>query len=119
MNGVAPKCGQVFRNPGLAKVLESLTADSCSGFYAGETAKKIVSKVQSLGGKLELNDLAQHSGTPVDSKDILKTEYRGKIVCEMPPNGQGIVVSLATNLLKHFTFTSGTYNLFATALGCL
>ena len=58
-NGQAPDLYSIIRNPGLAKALRMIQAQGRDAFYKGDIAKAIVAKVQSGGGVMELNDLAE------------------------------------------------------------
>lgn len=70
-----------------------------AGFYTGRVAQAIVDCVQSHGGVMTLRDLEEHRSS-VDQP--IKTCYRGIDVWEMPPNGQGITVLIALNILEGF-----------------
>ena len=69
------------------------------GFYKGRIAQAIVDIVNDNGGQLTLDDLENHSSTFCDP---ISTTYEGIRVWEIPPNGQGIIVLLALNILKNF-----------------
>jgi gamma-glutamyltranspeptidase/glutathione hydrolase len=99
INGRAPRTGEVFTNPDLAKSYERLVIEGREGFYQGETARQIIEAVQNIGGKLELTDFARHKGewvTPVSAN------YRGYDVYELPPNSQGIAALQILNLLEAY-----------------
>lgn len=99
INGNAPRPGETFRNPGLARTMKKLAQEGPQGFYQGEIAEAIVQVVQSQGGVMTLDDLAAHQSsweTPIS------TTYRGYRVWECPPNGQGLAALLALNLLEGF-----------------
>ncbi|MEW5773028.1 MAG: gamma-glutamyltransferase family protein [Thermodesulfobacteriota bacterium] len=98
--GRAPRPGQVVRNPGLALVLERLGAAGPRGardlFYRGEVAEAVVRAVREAGGLLAMSDLAGHASqwaAPIG------TDYRGVRVLQCPPNGQGLAVLLALDIL--------------------
>ena len=54
------------------------------------------------GGSLRYEDLAAYEARWVEP---LRLDYRGYQVCEIPPNGQGIVALMALNILKEFSFS--------------
>jgi gamma-glutamyltranspeptidase/glutathione hydrolase len=97
--GRAPRAGERFRNPGLARTLRAIAAGGPEAFYRGEIADAIARVVQEAGGVLTASDLAAHVST---WDEPISTTYRGLRVWECPPNGQGIAVLLALNILEGF-----------------
>lgn len=102
VHGRAPRPGELFRNPGLARTLRTIGKHGVEAFYRGEIAEAIVQAVQSAGGRLNLEDLASHAST---WDEPISTAYRGYRVWEAPPNGQGLVALLALNLLEAYELT--------------
>lgn len=101
----APKTGELFQNKRFAKVLMA-AGEGPEQFYTGWVGQAIVKRVQSLGGKLSLDDLQHQCQTGcerITPQNILLEDYREKVACEMPPNGQGIVASLAMSILNQFS----------------
>eukprot|EP00638_Chattonella_subsalsa_P009393 CAMPEP_0117752098 /NCGR_PEP_ID=MMETSP0947-20121206/11400_1 /TAXON_ID=44440 /ORGANISM="Chattonella subsalsa, Strain CCMP2191" /LENGTH=569 /DNA_ID=CAMNT_0005570669 /DNA_START=90 /DNA_END=1799 /DNA_ORIENTATION=- len=94
---VAPKAGEIFRNPGMAAVLRDLGTGGKELFYGGWVGCAIVEEVQSHGGCLTLEDLQSHEST---FPEPISVDYKGYRIWEVPPNGQGITALLAINLLK-------------------
>ena len=74
IEGRAPKAGEVFRNPGLARTFRAVAEDGKSAFYQGEIAEAIAAVVQDAGGCLTIEDLAAHQAT---WDDPINTTYRG------------------------------------------
>ena len=103
LDGRAPEAGELFRNPGLAKSLRTLAEGGKKAFYEGAIAKAMVAIIQTAGGCLSLEDLAQHTSTWTEP---ISTIYRGLRIFECPPNGQGLATLLALNLLEGFDLTS-------------
>jgi gamma-glutamyltranspeptidase/glutathione hydrolase len=106
INGRAPQPGQIFRNPELARTLRLIAEGGRDAFYRGPLAETIVQYVQSLGGFLSADDLAQHTST---WDEPIATEYHGVKVVECPPNGQGIVALMALNILEGVDLPSMGY----------
>ncbi|MGK0185814.1 MAG: gamma-glutamyltranspeptidase/glutathione hydrolase [Verrucomicrobiales bacterium] len=98
-NGRAPKKGEIFKNPALAKTLERIAAEGSNGFYKGEIAEIIATSVQKAGGYLSVEDLAQHRSEWVEPVSI---NYHGYDVWELPPNGQGIAALQILQTLKGY-----------------
>ncbi len=99
INGRAPAAGEVFRNPGLARTLESIASEGVSAFYQGRIAESIVDVIAESGGSMRVDDLAAHVST---WEVPISTSYRGLRIFESPPNGQGITALIALNILEDF-----------------
>jgi gamma-glutamyltranspeptidase / glutathione hydrolase len=100
-NGRAPLKGEVFRNPGLAAILENMGNAGRSAFYTGKTAREIEAFLKAHGGFLTAEDLAAHQSEWVDP---VSANYRGYDVWELPPNTQGIAALQMLNILEGFEF---------------
>ncbi|WP_448335669.1 gamma-glutamyltransferase [Bellilinea sp.] len=103
LDGRAPRPGEIFRNPGLARTLKTIAESGKTAFYQGEIARAIVEAVQQAGGCLSEADLASHLST---WEQPISIEYRGMRIWECPPNGQGLAALLALNLLAGFELSS-------------
>ncbi len=103
LNGRAPRPGEIFRNPGLARTFKTLAEKGASAFYQGEIAESIVGVIKEAGGCMSLEDLASHVST---WEEPISVEYRGYRIYECPPNGQGITALIALNILEGFDLTS-------------
>ena len=99
IDGRAPRAGETFRNPGLARTLRAIAAGGRDAFYRGEIAAAIVRVVQDSGGVMTAADLEAHAST---WDEPISTTYRGMRIWECPPNGQGITALLALNILEGF-----------------
>jgi gamma-glutamyltranspeptidase / glutathione hydrolase len=99
IGGRAPRAGETFRNPNLARTLRAVAEGGRDAFYGGEIAAAIVRVIQDAGGVMTEADLAGHAST---WDEPISTTYRGVRVWECPPNGQGIAVLLALNILEGF-----------------
>jgi gamma-glutamyltranspeptidase / glutathione hydrolase len=103
IDGRAPRAGEIFRNPGLARTLRAVAEGGKAVFYRGRIAEAIAVTVQQAGGCLSLEDLASHQST---WDEPISTTYRGLRIWECPPNGQGLAALLALNMLKGFDLAS-------------
>lgn len=99
IDGRAPKAGEIFHNPGLAKALSVVARENKRGFYQGQIAEAIVGVIKEAGGCLSAEDLESHVST---WESPISVNYRGLRVHECPPNGQGITALIALNLLEGF-----------------
>ncbi len=99
--GRAPEAGELVRLQDHARSLEAIAETNAEAFYTGELARKIDAESRRFGGYLRYDDLASYHAAWVEP---LTLRYRGYDVCEIPPNGQGIVALMALNILKEFRF---------------
>ena len=103
IEGRAPAEGEVWKNPGLAKTLQSIADGGRDAFYKGDIAKTIANYMEKNGGFLSYEDLSSHTGNWVDP---VSTNYRGYDVWELPPNGQGIAALQILNIMELFDVSS-------------
>ncbi len=95
----APRAGEVFKNPDLARSLRRIADRGRDGFYTGPTAEAILAISKEQGGTFTAADLAEYRPewvTPV------KTDYRGWTVYEIGPNTQGVAALMMLNLMERF-----------------
>src|SRR5437879_6078346 len=97
--GRTPAKGDIFKNPALANTLRLIGEKGRDAFYKGEIADKIDAFMQANGGWLRKIDFEKHASTWVDP---VSTNYRGWVVFELPPNGQGIAALQILNILEEF-----------------
>ena len=97
IDGRAPRAGQVFKNPNLARTMRLLGEKGKAGYYEGDVADAVVSLLQSQGGFHTHDDLATHVST---FPTPITVKYRGVDVWEIPPSGQGLTALLALNILE-------------------
>ncbi len=103
IDGRAPRPGEIFRNPNLARTLKMVAKEGRAVFYQGGIAEAIVRVVREAGGCMSLEDLASHTST---WETPISVDYRGLRVYECPPNGQGITALLALNILDGFDLSA-------------
>jgi len=99
IDGRAPRPGEIFRQPNLARTLRTIANGGRDAFYKGPIAKSIVDYMKDNGGFITMEDLA---ATKADWVEPISTNYRGYQVYELPPNGQGITALIALNILEGF-----------------
>ena len=100
-DGKGPGAGDIVKLPYHADTLEAIGATDAEAFYTGDLARAIDAQSRRDGGYLRYEDLASYEAQWVDP---ISVSYRGYDVCEIPPNGQGIVALMALNILKEFEF---------------
>ena len=99
--GKAPEAGDIIKLPDHADTLEAIGKTNAETFYTGDLARAIDAESRKFGGYLRYEDLASYEAQWVEP---LRISYRGYEVCEIPPNGQGIIALMALNILKNFEF---------------
>lgn len=99
IDGRAPRLGEIFRIPDLARSMEAIAAGGAGEFYRGAIAAGIAAFSAANDGVLAAADLAAHQSTWVEP---ISADYRGHRLYEIPPNGQGLAALLALNLLETF-----------------
>ena len=99
INGRAPRKGEIFRNPDLARTYRILAEQGRDAFYRGELAVAIDGFMRRNGGWLSLGDLSGHASEWVSP---ISSSYRGYEVCQLPPNTQGVTVLQILNVLEGF-----------------
>ncbi len=97
----AYETGEMIYLPDHAKTLEEIGRTNGDSFYKGRLAHIMDEESRKFGGYLRYEDLAAHEALWVEP---IKVDYRGYEVCEIPPNGQGIVALMALNIMKEFKF---------------
>lgn len=97
--GRAPRPGELFRCPDQADTLAAIADSRGEAFYRGPIAEKIAACAAAEGGALTLEDLSRHAA---DWVAPLAVDYRGVLLHEIPPNGQGIAALIALGILRHF-----------------
>ena len=103
--GRAPRAGEVMRIPTLAASLRAWGEQGAEPFYTGAIAERVAAAVGSAGGVLAMDDLAAHRSAWVEP---LAVDYRGARIWECPPNGQGLAVLIALQLLGQFDLEAHT-----------
>ncbi|HAW45543.1 MAG TPA: gamma-glutamyltransferase [Sutterella sp.] len=91
--------GEIYRSEAMADTIEAIAETEGKSFYEGETAKAIEAFMGSVGGVLTRDDLASYRPEWVEP---ISVNYKGYDVWEIPPNGHGISVLMALQILKRF-----------------
>ena len=96
VNGRAPRAGEIFKNPRMAKTLRRIADEGPDVFYKGDIAEKIVRCSEKKGGFFALKDFVDHRS---DWVEPVTANYRGYDIYELPPATHGFV---ALEMLKIF-----------------
>ncbi len=107
VSGRAPRHGEIFRCPALARSLREIAEGGPRAFYEGRIADEIVACSEELGGFLTKADFAEFYAEWVDP---ISTDYRGYEVFEMPASTQGIVALEMLNILEAYDLPAMGHN---------
>ena len=97
-NGRSPYFGERVVLPDLNRTLKCISENGRSYFYEGVLPEKISEYVQKFNGWLCEEDFSLHSSSWIKP---ISSNYRGFDVWECPPNGQGIAVLIALNIVEN------------------
>ncbi len=101
--GKAPREGEIFRNPDLAKSLRLIADRGRDAYYEGAIAEAFVAFSEAHGGFFTMEDFRNHRS---DWIEPVGTDYRGVTLYELPPNGQGIAALTMLNILEGYDLTA-------------
>ena len=93
-DGHAPQPGEIWKSEDHAETLKKIAKTHAKAFYQGELADKIDEYSRKTGGYLRKSDLENYWCQWVKP---IHVNYRGYDVCEIPPNGDGIIALMALN----------------------
>ncbi|WIV11756.1 gamma-glutamyltransferase [Proteiniborus sp. MB09-C3] len=96
-NGNCPRIGDYIILKDHGKTLREIARTMAESFYRGELAEKIDSFSKKYNGYITKEDLRCYYPEWVEP---ISTDYKGYEVYEIPPNGHGITVLMALNILK-------------------
>lgn len=94
----APRAGEWFRNPDLARSLREIAKGGPAVLYGGPLGQKIVDRVKALGGFLTIEDLKAQKA---DWVEPISVPFKGYRVWELPPNNQGIAALEMLRILEN------------------
>jgi len=94
-DGESPDVGDVVTLPKLGESMRRIAEEGADVVYEGDIAAEIADEVQSRGGFLTVEDLADFE---VQWPGPVSATYNGAEVFELPPNNQGLVALEALNV---------------------
>ncbi len=95
--GKAPRTGDLFKNPDMARAFRLIAEQGPDAYYKGPIGAAIVKTSEKLGGTMTAQDLGSYSSEWVEPLSI---DYRGWKVYELPPNGQGMAALEMLNIME-------------------
>lgn len=97
--GRAPRAGERWAAPDLAKTLRVVAKGGAEVFYRGEIAEKMVAYLKAEGALFEADDFARQQAVIYAP---IATDYRGTTVYETAPLSQGFLVLEQLNILEAY-----------------
>ncbi|MHB8493815.1 MAG: gamma-glutamyltransferase family protein [Casimicrobiaceae bacterium] len=101
--GRAPKPGERWASPAMARTLASIAGTAGESFYRGDLADAMAAHSKANGGAHIRADFEAHT---TDWVTPISIDYRGTTIHEIPPNGQGIAALMALGMLESFDIGS-------------
>lgn len=99
------RAGDTLVQTDLARTLELIRDQGKAGFYAGETAKKIVAEIKRGNGLITLVDLKNYQAV---EREPVSFDYKGYTLVSMPPpSSGGVLLRQMLSMLKNYPV--GTY----------
>ena len=98
-DGSPYSAGEVFRQPALARTLETMARDGTDALYGGVLADTLVADMEANGGLIRHDDLARYRPRP---GEIVEGEYRGHRIVARGGNCDGASVIEMLQILEHF-----------------
>lgn len=98
-DGSPYSAGDIFRQPALARTLETLARDGAGALYEGSLADALVEEMEANGGLIRHDDLARYR--PREG-EVVFGNYRGFDLAARGGNCDGASVIQMLHMLEHF-----------------
>ncbi len=95
--------GDVLTNPHLARTLEILAAEGEAAFYRGAIAEQIVNDLQTNGGFLCAEDLANYA---IRESPAIGIDFYGEKIWSIPPESGGAILLQLLAILRSNEFAT-------------
>ncbi|MDG2271551.1 MAG: gamma-glutamyltransferase [Halioglobus sp.] len=106
--GYAYEIGDIWRQPDLAWTLSEISAGGADGFYRGEVAQLITTEMESGGGLITAQDLADYR---VVERQPVRGSYKDfEIVSTPPPSSGGVHIVQMLNILEGYDLQAMGHN---------
>lgn len=108
VDGLPAEPGTIIKQPGLAEAFRLIAKDGPKAFYEGPIGQSMVDRIQELGGKMTMEDLANYK---VVLREPAEGTYRDyKIFSMSPPSSGGITLVEILNILENFPLSDWGHN---------
>jgi gamma-glutamyltranspeptidase/glutathione hydrolase len=101
--GRAPRAGERWAAPNLARSLRTIAGGGAEAFYRGEIAERLLAFLRAEGALFEPDDFARQQAA---ISAPLETDYRGHTVLETAPPSQGFLLLEQLNILEGYDLAS-------------
>ena len=98
--GAAPRAGDRFALPELARTLRAIAAHGKKAFYEGEIAADMAATLRDAGG-LHTDEDFSRGADVAEFVDPISIAWRGMEVFQCPPNGSGLHVLQILGILEN------------------
>ena len=107
-DGSAYAVGDIWRQADLAWTLSEISEEGVEGFYAGEVAQLITTEMESGGGLITAQDLADYR--VVERQPVRGTYKDFEIVSTPPPSSGGVHIVQMLNILEGYDLQAMGHN---------
>ena len=107
-DGSAYAVGDIWRQPDLAWTLSEISEEGVEGFYGGEVAQLITTEMESGGGLITAQDLADYR--VVERQPVRGTYKDFEIVSTPPPSSGGVHIVQMLNILEGYDLQAMGHN---------
>ena len=103
----APRAGEWFTNPELARSFRMIAEQGAGAFYGGELGRSVVDAVRAKGGFLTYDDLTK---VRTEWVEPVAVQYGDTKLYELPPPGQGVAALQMLKMLDGVDLKSMGHN---------
>ena len=107
-DGAAYAIGDIWRQPDLAWTLSEISDEGVDGFYGGDVAQLITTEMESGGGLITAQDLADYR--VVERQPVRGTYKDFEIVSTPPPSSGGVHIVQMLNILEGYDLQAMGHN---------
>ena len=105
--GRAPRAGEWFTNRDYARTLATIADSGIGVFYGGSLGRRLVRRLDQLGGFLTLDDLRRNQPIWVTAMSV---PFKGYRVWELPPSNQGVAALEMLRILEPYDLAKMGHN---------
>jgi gamma-glutamyltranspeptidase/glutathione hydrolase len=107
-DGASYEMGDTWRQPDLAWTLGQISDNGADGFYRGAVARRITTEMETGGGLITAQDLADYR---VAEREPVRGTYRDfEIVSTPPPSSGGVHIVQMLNILEGYDLQAMGHN---------